>query len=290
MLIDGKKISQKVRNSLKPKIEELKEKGITPGLAVIMIGDNPASQVYVRMKEKAFKKLGLKSKSYKLPADTSQGEVVQLIDELNNNDEFHGILLQLPVPDHLDEMELLEKIDPHKDSDGIHPVSLGKMVLGIEAPVPCTPHAILKLLEYSNIETEGQHAVVIGRSNIVGKPIMNLLGQKTDYGNATVTLCHSRTKNIKDITKQADILISAVGRPEMVTADYVKEGVVVIDVGVNRVDAPNTEKGYKLVGDVDFDAVEKKARAITPVPGGVGPMTISMLIYNTVFLADKYSA
>jgi methylenetetrahydrofolate dehydrogenase (NADP+)/methenyltetrahydrofolate cyclohydrolase len=288
MLIDGKKISSKVRNSLKPRIETLKKDGITPGLAVILIGDNPASQVYVRMKKKAFKKLDLNSTTHKLPEDIQQTEVLDLIDELNNDNNIHGILIQLPVPDHLDEMALLESVDPRKDADGIHPVSMGKMVLGIEAPLPCTPHGILKLLQYSNISTEGKHAVVIGRSNIVGKPILNLLGQKEDFGNATVTLCHSRTKNIKEITKQADILISAVGRPEMITAEYVKEGVVVIDVGVNRVEAPETEKGYRLVGDVKFEEVSEKASAITPVPGGVGPMTISMLLYNTVYLAEKY--
>lgn len=288
MLIDGKKISSKVRNSLKPRIETLKKDGITPGLAVILIGDNPASQVYVRMKKKAFKKLDLNSTTHKLPEDIQQTEVLDLIDELNNDNNIHGILIQLPVPDHLDEMALLEAVDPRKDADGIHPVSMGKMVLGIEAPLPCTPHGILKLLQYSNISTEGKHAVVIGRSNIVGKPILNLLGQKEDFGNATVTLCHSRTKNIKEITKQADILISAVGRPEMITAEYVKEGVVVIDVGVNRVEAPETEKGYRLVGDVKFEEVSEKASAITPVPGGVGPMTISMLLYNTVYLAEKY--
>jgi methylenetetrahydrofolate dehydrogenase (NADP+)/methenyltetrahydrofolate cyclohydrolase len=288
MLIDGKKISSKVRNSLKPRIETLKKDGITPGLAVILIGDNPASQVYVRMKKKAFKKLDLNSTTHKLPEDIQQAEVLDLIDELNNDNNIHGILIQLPVPDHLDEMALLEAVDPRKDADGIHPVSMGKMVLGIEAPLPCTPHGILKLLQYSNISTEGKHAVVIGRSNIVGKPILNLLGQKEDFGNATVTLCHSRTKNIKEITKQADILISAVGRPEMITAEYVKEGVVVIDVGVNRVEAPETEKGYRLVGDVKFEEVSEKASAITPVPGGVGPMTISMLLYNTVYLAEKY--
>ena len=288
MLIDGKKISRKVRNSLKSRIEAIKKDGIIPGLSVILIGDNPASQVYVRMKKKAFKKLGLNSTTHKLPEDIQQSEVLDLIDKLNNDDNIHGILIQLPVPDHLDEMALLEAVDPRKDADGIHPVSMGKMVLGIEAPLPCTPHGILKLLQYSNISTEGKHAVVIGRSNIVGKPILNLLGQKEDFGNATVTLCHSRTKNIKEMTKQADILISAAGRPAMITADHVKEGVVVIDVGVNRVEAPETEKGYRLVGDVKFEEVSEKASAITPVPGGVGPMTISMLLYNTVYLAEKY--
>ncbi|MCF7885282.1 MAG: bifunctional methylenetetrahydrofolate dehydrogenase/methenyltetrahydrofolate cyclohydrolase FolD [Candidatus Marinimicrobia bacterium] len=288
MLIDGKKIAKKVRRSLEPRIDALKSKGITPGLAVILIGDDPASQSYVRMKEKAFKKLNMESKTYRLAAETPQSEVLELIDQLNADKNIHGILVQIPVPDHLDEMTLLERIDPQKDADGIHPVSLGKMVLGIETPLPCTPHGILKLLEYSDFETEGKHVVVIGRSNIVGKPISNLLAQKKDYGNATVTICHSRTKNIKKITKQADILIVAIGQPEMITGEYVKDDVVVIDVGSNRIDAPETEKGYRFVGDVDFEEVSQKAQAITPVPGGVGPMTISMLLFNTVYLAEKY--
>lgn len=288
MLIDGKKIATKVRNSLKQRISELKADGITPGLAVILIGDDPASQAYVRMKEKAFKKLNMLSETFRIPGDTPQEKVLDLIEQLNRDDKFHGILIQIPVPDHLDEMTLLQAVDPEKDADGIHPVSLGKMVLGIETPLPCTPHGILKLLEYSDIQTEGKQVAVIGRSNIVGKPIANLLSQKRDFGNATVTICHSRTKNIKKITRQADILIVAVGQPELITADYVKNGVVVIDVGSNRIEAPETEKGYRFVGDVDFDEVAQKASAITPSPGGVGPMTISMLLYNTVYLAEKY--
>lgn len=288
MLIDGKKIATKVRNSLKQRISELKADGITPGLAVILIGDDPASQAYVRMKEKAFKKLNMLSETFRIPGDTPQEKVLDLIEQLNRDDKFHGILIQIPVPDHLDEMTLLQAVDPEKDADGIHPVSLGKMVLGIETPLPCTPHGILKLLEYSDIQTEGKQVAVIGRSNIVGKPIANLLSQKRDFGNATVTICHSRTKNIKKITRQADILIVAVGQPELITADYVKNGVVVIDVGSNRIEAPETEKGYRFVGDVDFDEVVQKASAITPSPGGVGPMTISMLLYNTVYLAEKY--
>jgi len=288
MIINGREISDKVRSGLKSRIKDLKGKGVTPGLAVILVGDDDASKVYVRMKQKAFDKLNMHSKTFNLPADSTQEDILDLIQELNNNDNYHGILLQLPVPEHLDEMALLEAIAPEKDADGIHPISLGRMMLGIEGPLPCTPHGILKMLEYSDVDPEGKHAVLIGRSNIVGKPLSNLLSLKKDMGNATVTLCHSRTKNLKEITRQADILVVSTGQPEMVTSEYVKEGAVVIDVGVNRVEADN-EKGYKLTGDVKFDEVVEKAGAISPVPGGVGPMTISMLLFNTVYLAERYS-
>jgi methylenetetrahydrofolate dehydrogenase (NADP+)/methenyltetrahydrofolate cyclohydrolase len=286
-IIDGKLIAQQVRESLNPKIEDLKSKGVTPGLAVVLVGEDPASQVYVRMKQKAFEKQGLISKTFVQPEDITQEDLIKLIHELNANDTFHGILVQLPLPEHLDEQVVLDNIDDNKDADGILPASMGKMVLGMDGPLPCTPHGILMLLKYSGIETSGKHAVVIGRSNIVGKPIANLLLQKRNLGNCTVTLAHSRTKNLPEICKQADILVAAIGKPEFVDASFIKDGVVIIDVGVNRVDAPNTKKGYKLVGDVNYSDAEKIASAITPVPGGVGPMTISMLISNTVYLAEK---
>ncbi len=286
-LIDGKKIAKEVRESLKSKISELKSNGVTPGLAVVLVGEDPASQVYVRMKEKAFHKLGLVSETLKQPKDISQEKLIELIHELNQNDKYHGILVQLPLPDHLDEQTVLDHINDNKDADGLLPASMGKMVLEMEGPLPCTPHGILMLLKYSGIKTSGKHAVVIGRSNIVGKPIANLLLQKRELGNCTVTLCHSRTKNLKAICKQADILIAAIGKPEFVDDSFIKDDAVVIDVGVNRVDSPERKKGYKLVGDVDFKAAESVASAITPVPGGVGPMTITMLIYNTVYLAEQ---
>jgi len=290
MIIDGKVISGKVRESLLPAINRLKEQGIIPGLAVILVGDDPASQTYVRMKARAFEAMNLYSETFRLPGNTSQSELEALIAELNENIQFHGILVQLPLPSHLNEFQVIMKINPDKDADGIHPVSLGKMVLGADAPLSCTPHGILMLLKYSNIGTSGKHAVIIGRSNIVGKPIANLLMQKRPLGNATVTLCHSKTKKLQSICKQADILIAAIGRPNFVDHNFVKNGAVVIDVGINRVDDSTAKRGYRLVGDVNYNDVIEKVSAITPVPGGVGPMTISMLITNTVYLAEKLTA
>lgn len=287
LIIDGKSISVKVKESLVPTIQKLKKQGVTPGLAVILVGDDSASQSYVRMKEKAFEAMELFSETFRLPEMTTQPELEQLIDELNREDRFHGILVQLPVPEHLNELKIILKIDPGKDADGIHPVNLGRMVLGVEAPLPCTPHGILMLLKYADIDPTGKHAVIIGRSNIVGKPIANLLWQKRALGNATVTLCHSRTKNLQALCQQADILISAIGQPHLIDRNYVKDGAVVIDVGINRVDDPAARRGYRLVGDVNYMDVIDKVTAITPVPGGVGPMTIAMLISNTVYLAEK---
>lgn len=290
LIIDGKAISAKVRESLMPRINRLKEQGVTPGLAVILVGDDPASQTYVRMKARAFESMNLISETFRLPGDTAQNELETLIERLNGDARFHGILVQLPLPLQLDELAAIMKIAPDKDADGIHPVSLGKMLLGADAPLSCTPHGILMLLKYSNIKTTGQHVVVIGRSNIVGKPIANLLMQKGPLGNATVTLCHSKTKDLSAICRQADILIAAIGRPNFVDRNFVKDGAVVIDVGINRVDDPAAKRGYRLVGDVNYDDVIGKVAAITPVPGGVGPMTISMLISNTVYLAKKLTA
>jgi len=287
-LIDGKKIAQEVRESLKPRIQALQRKNVVPGLAVVLIGDDPASQVYVRMKSKAFAKLDMMSETFHLDKTISQTDVLQKVAELNRAERFHGILVQLPLPDHLNELEIILAVDPAKDADGLHPLNMGKMLIGAEGPRPCTPHGILMMLKHIQIDPRGQHVVVLGRSNIVGKPIANMLLQKKEWANATVTVCHSRTRNIKEIARQADILIAALGQPEMVTNEYIKTGATVIDVGVNRVDAPETEKGYRLVGDVDFQDVSPVAGAISPVPGGVGPMTITMLLYNTVYLAEKY--
>lgn len=289
LIIDGKKIAAQVKETLKPRIAALKSRGITPGLAVVLVGEDPGSAVYVRMKARAFKKLGLFSETIRLPQDTSQSTLLETIEHLNKDARFHGILVQLPLPTQLDETLIIEAIDPEKDADGIHPRSLGGMLLGIDGPLPCTPHGILMLLQYSKIDPDGKHVVILGRSNIVGKPISNLLALKKPLGNATVTLCHSHTADLAAITRQADILIAAIGRPAFVKCNFLKRGAVVIDVGVNRVADPDSEKGYRLVGDVDYAGVRDTVGAITPVPGGVGPMTITMLIANTVYLAEKRS-
>ncbi len=286
-IIDGKQIAADMRDQLKAKVAELKNKGIVPGLAVVLVGEDPASKSYVTAKEKACDNIGIYSEDIRLPAQTSQAELMALIDKLNKNDKINGILVQLPLPKHLDEGDVLLAIDPAKDVDGFHPVNVGKMMLGQDAFLPCTPHGVIQLLLKSNVKIEGAEVVIVGRSNIVGKPLANMLIQKNATGNATVTVCHTRTKNLADHTRKADILIAAAGRPNTITADMVKEGVVVIDVGVNRVDDPTKKKGYRLTGDVDFEAVKEKASLITPVPGGVGPMTITMLLYNTVESAER---
>ncbi|HQH55980.1 MAG TPA: bifunctional 5,10-methylenetetrahydrofolate dehydrogenase/5,10-methenyltetrahydrofolate cyclohydrolase [Candidatus Marinimicrobia bacterium] len=288
-LINGVEIAQKVKDDLRPRINRLKQKGITPGLAVVLVGDNPASQSYVNMKAKAFESMQLFSETIRLPGESSQEKILDLINQLNHDSRFHGILVQLPVPKHLDSNAIIQAISADKDADGIHPTNLGKMVLGIEAPLPCTPHGILMLLKYSDIDPTGKHVVITGRSNIVGKPIANLLMQKRPLGNATVTVCHTHTRNLPEITRLADILIAALGQPEFIDRSFVKPGVVVIDVGSNRIEDASSPKGYRWVGDVKFSEVAEIASAITPVPGGVGPMTIAMLIANTVLLAEKTS-
>ncbi|GED18993.1 MULTISPECIES: bifunctional methylenetetrahydrofolate dehydrogenase/methenyltetrahydrofolate cyclohydrolase FolD [Kurthia] len=271
-LINGKEISNTIRTGIQKEVQDLIAKGITPGLAVILVGEDPASHTYVANKEKACKDLGIYSKLIKLPEDTTEEDLLAQIKQLNEASEIDGILVQLPLPKQINEQKVIETISPLKDVDGFHPNSVGKMLLGQETFLPCTPHGIMKLLEYSNIEVAGKHAVVIGRSHIVGVPMGQLLLQH----DATVTYCHSKTKNLQEMTKQADILVVAIGRAKMITADYIKEGVVVIDVGMNR------DENNHLCGDVDFDSVVEKTSAITPVPGGVGPMTITMLMYNTV--------
>ncbi|MBD3314579.1 MAG: bifunctional methylenetetrahydrofolate dehydrogenase/methenyltetrahydrofolate cyclohydrolase FolD [Chitinivibrionales bacterium] len=286
-VIDGKQVAAAIRAELKLRVEILKAQGVTPGLGVILVGDDPASQSYVKGKHKACAEIGIYAEDNHLPTETGQEELRSLIDRLNNDPRIHGILLQLPLPRHLDEKELLVRIDPDKDVDGFHPMNVGKMVVGEEAFLPCTPHGIVQLLMRSGVTTEGAHAVVVGRSNIVGKPIANMLIQKKEGGNATVTVCHTRTKDIGALTRQADIIIAAAGRPGTITADMVKEGAVVIDVGVNRVEDASRPRGYRLVGDVDFETVKEKAALITPVPGGVGPMTITMLMVNTVESAQR---
>lgn len=282
-LIDGRAIRDTILKEAEEEARNLKEQhGIVPGLVVIIVGDDPASQYYVNMKKKTCLKLGWHSELVQLPADSPIENVAAEIDRLNADDRVHGILLQLPLPGDLDEQSLLERIDPAKDVDGFHPVNFGRLALGLPSFIPCTPKGIIEMLVREKIETSGKRVVVAGRSNIVGKPMALLMARKAPYGNATVTMVHSRTKEMAARCKEADILIAAMGQPEMITADYVKEGAVVIDVGINRVDDASKEKGYRLCGDVHFDSVKEVASAITPVPGGVGPMTIAMLISNTL--------
>lgn len=288
IIIDGKQVAADIRSELKAKVEKLKTTaGITPGLAVILVGDDPASKSYVTAKEKACAEIGLFSDDNRLPADCPQERLLQLIDRLNRDPRIHGILVQLPLPRHIDEAQVIMAIDPSKDVDGFHPVNVGRMVIGEKAFLPCTPHGVLQLLLRSGIQVAGAHAVIVGRSNIVGKPLANLLLQKTATGNATVTICHTGTRDLAHFTRQADIVIAAAGRPKTITADMIKPGAVVIDVGVNRVEDPQAPRGYRLVGDVDFEAVRAKASFLTPVPGGVGPMTITMLLHNTVQAAAE---
>ncbi|MCX5646219.1 MAG: bifunctional methylenetetrahydrofolate dehydrogenase/methenyltetrahydrofolate cyclohydrolase FolD [Phycisphaerae bacterium] len=286
-IIDGKQVAAEIRAELKEEIARLKTRGIVPGLGVILVGDDPASRSYVTGKERACEEIGIYSDDNRLPAKTSQDELIALVKRMNANPRIHGILVQLPLPRHLNESEVLLAIHPDKDADGLHPVNIGRMVTGEKAILSCTPHGVLQLLVRSGVAIDGAHAVIVGRSNLVGKPLANMLIQKSPTGNATVTVCHTRTKNLAQYTRQADILIAAIGRPGTITADMVKDGAVVIDVGVSRVDDATKKAGYRLVGDVDFDAVKEKASLITPVPGGVGPMTITMLLYNTVASAKR---
>ena len=271
-LIDGKKISTDIKDELKEEVSKLKAEGREVTLAVILVGDDPASAVYVKNKKKACEYIGIKSLSYELPAETTEDELLELIEKLNGDDTVNGILVQLPLPRHIDEKKVIRTISPKKDVDGFHPENVGALLIGEPRFVSCTPAGIIELLKRSNVEIEGKECVVIGRSNIVGKPMGVLLLRE----NGTVTIAHSRTKDLKEICKRADILVAAVGKPKMITAEYIKEGAVVIDVGIHRMD------NGKLCGDVDFDDVESHVSKITPVPGGVGPMTIAMLMYNCI--------
>jgi methylenetetrahydrofolate dehydrogenase (NADP+) / methenyltetrahydrofolate cyclohydrolase len=281
-IIDGKQIAACLRSELKIEVAKLKKQSIVPGLGVILVGQDPASQSYVTAKEQACEEIGIYSDDNRLPENTTQKELIALVNKMNADPKINGILVQLPLPKHFDESEVLLTINPEKDVDGFHPVNIGKMVAGKKTFLPCTPHGVIQLLQRSGVKLEGADVVVVGRSNIVGKPVANMLIQKSPTGNATVTICHTKTKDLASHTRRADIIIAAAGRPNTITADMVKDGVVVIDVGVNRIEDATKKKGFRLVGDVDFDAVKEKASLITPVPGGVGPMTITMLLYNTV--------
>ncbi len=280
VIIDGKQVAADVRAEVADKVAELKKKGIAPCLAVILVGENPASVSYVTGKQKALAEVGMVDRSVHLPESTSEEELLKLIDQLNADDSVHGILVQLPLPKHINEEKVIMAISPEKDVDGFHPVSVGNLMIGRPGFLPCTPHGIIVLLKKAGIETSGKHAVVIGRSNIVGKPVSILLARKDT--NCTVTMCHTGTKNMAEITRQADIIVVASGHPHTLTADMVKDGAVVIDVGVNRIPDSSKKSGFRLIGDCDFDDLKEKTSFITPVPGGVGPMTIAMLMQNTL--------
>ncbi|MBI2304683.1 MAG: bifunctional methylenetetrahydrofolate dehydrogenase/methenyltetrahydrofolate cyclohydrolase FolD [Chloroflexi bacterium] len=282
-IIDGNKISEAIRQEVKSQVEELKEKrGITPGLAVVLVGENPASVVYVRNKGRACQEVGMYTETIRLPAEISEAELLSTVAQLNNDLKFHGILVQFPLPRHIDEGKVINAVNPNKDVDCFHPINVGKILVGEPRFLPCTPAGVQQLLIRGGYDPGGKHVVICGRSNIVGKPLLAMLVQKRAGANATVTVCHTGTNDLAYHTRQADILVAAAGSPRVITADMVREGVVIIDVGINRVEDPSTKSGYRLVGDVDFDGVKEKAEAITPVPGGVGPMTIAMLLSNTV--------
>ena len=285
IIIDGKQVAADIRAEVAQKVAALKKNGKNACLAVILVGENPASVSYVTGKQKALAEVGMQDRSVHLPENTTEEDLLKLIEQLNNDDTVHGILVQLPLPKHINEDKVIMAISPEKDVDGFHPVNVGNMMIGHPGFLPCTPHGIIVLLQRMGIETSGKHAVVIGRSNIVGKPVSVLLAQKSV--NCTVTLCHTGTKNLPEITKQADIVVVASGHPHTLTGDMIKQGAVVIDVGVNRIPDSSKKSGFRLVGDCDFDDLKEKASFITPVPGGVGPMTIAMLMVNTLESAEK---
>ena len=285
-LLDGASLSKKLRDDVAAGVLEMQEKhNVTPGLAAVLVGDDPASAIYVRNKRRACDEAGMVSETFNLPASSSQDELLTLIDSLNGNDLYHGILVQLPLPDQIDEDVVLGAVSPHKDVDCIHPINVGRLVQGASPFLPATPGGIQQILVHNDYDPSGKHVVICGRSNIVGKPLAILLMQKKGGANATVTLCHTGTRNLPDLTRQADILVAAVGRPRAITGDMVKEGSVVIDVGINRIPDDSRKSGFRLEGDVDFESVSEVAEAITPVPGGVGPMTITMLLVNTLTAA-----
>jgi methylenetetrahydrofolate dehydrogenase (NADP+)/methenyltetrahydrofolate cyclohydrolase len=289
-IIDGKQVAADIRAELKTEVAGLATNGIYPGLGVILVGEDPASQSYVSAKEKACAEAGIYSDDNRLPVDTTQETLIALVEQMNNDPKIHGILVQLPLPKHIDESAVIGTILPEKDVDGFTPGNVGRLVIGEDCFLPCTPNGVVQLLARSGVEISGSHVVVVGRSNIVGKPVANMLLQKKENANATVTICHTGTKDMASFTRQADILIVAAGWPNTITADMVKEGAAVIDVGVNRVEDASRKNGYRLVGDVDFEGVKQRASVITPVPGGVGPMTITMLMVNTVESAKRHGA
>ena len=285
-IISGTQIAAEIREELKGRVKKLSEKGVTPSLAVVLVGEDPASISYVTAKAKGAEEIGMHEETIRLPADTPEEEVIKTVDKLNKDPKFHGILVQLPLPKHVSTDKVINYISPEKDVDAFHPVNVGKLLRGEPCPLPCTPHGVQELLIRSGYDPGGKHVVICGRSNIVGKPLAAILMQKKKGANATVTVCHTGTKDLPSFSRQADILVAAMGSPKAITADMVRDGAVVIDVGVNRVEDKTREKGFRLVGDADFDAIKEKAEAITPVPGGVGPMTVTMLLMNTVEAAE----
>ena len=287
-ILDGTALSKEIRSEVAESTLNLKTlHNLTPGLAAVLVGDDPASAVYVRNKGRACDEVGIFSEVFRLPKDTTQESVLDLVEDLNRDDRFHGILVQLPLPEQIDETTIIEHIAPSKDVDGIHPFNLGKLTQGIPEFIPGTPAGVQQLLVRNGYDPAGKHVVICGRSNIVGKPLATLLTQRSDGSNATVTVCHTRTNNITDFTKRADIVVAAIGRPKAITADMLKPGCIVIDVGINRVEDSSRKSGYRLIGDVDYENILPICEAITPVPGGVGPMTIAMLLVNTVKAAEK---
>jgi methylenetetrahydrofolate dehydrogenase (NADP+)/methenyltetrahydrofolate cyclohydrolase len=285
-LLDGKKTAESIRESLKERVRNLVERGVRPGLSVTLVGDDPASKVYVANKDAAATEVGIKAWTHRFPADATEDQIATHLEAQNRDPAVHGILLQVPLPRHLPEDRLLGLISPRKDVDGFHPVSLGNLMLGRPGFKPCTPWGVQVLLKHYGIDPSGKHVVIVGRSNIVGKPLANILVQKDEFANATVTVCHTGTPDLARFTREADILVAAMGRPQVITGDMIKEGAVVVDVGMNRIRSDKTKSGFRLVGDVDFDSAAEKASHITPVPGGVGPMTIAMLLTNTVRSAE----
>ena len=286
-VLSGKDTAIAVYASFKKRLEILSKKGIIPGLCVILVGDDPASQIYVKTKSKKLQSLGLRSKNIYLDIDVSQNELIQIINDLNQDSNYHGILVQMPLPSHIDSQLIINSIDPTKDVDGFHPENVGWLSIGKPRFIPCTPKGIMKIFKHYNIELSGKDIVVIGRSNIVGRPISILVSSNGEWSNGTCTICHSRTKNLEQYTRNADVVISAIGKPNYLNADMIKKGSIIIDVGINRVEAKN-DKGYEIIGDVDYKSVIDKVSFITPVPGGVGPMTIAMLVENTIEAAEQY--
>lgn len=289
-IISGKELAASIREELKERAAALRKKGITPGLGVILVGEDPASVSYVTAKAKGAEEVGIFEETVRLPAESTEEEILKTVDRLNRDPRFHGVLVQLPLPRWVNPDKVINYISPEKDVDGFHPINVGKLLRGEPCPLPCTPYGVQQMLVRSGYSPEGKHVVVCGRSNIVGKPLVAMLMQKKPGANATVTVCHTGTPDLKKFTLQADILVAAMGAPKAITADMVREGCVVIDVGVNRLPDPNSPKGFRLVGDCDFEAIKEKAEAITPVPGGVGPMTVTMLLMNTIEAAERIGA
>ena len=286
-ILDGRAIAESVRAEIRARAEALKSEGVVPGLGVLLVGDNPASRSYVSAKEKACAEIGLYSREVTLPKTAARSEILDAVCAFNDDPQIDGLLVQLPLPDSSIEQEVIETILPEKDVDGFHPVNIGRMMVGLPTYLPCTPHGVVQILQRSGIAIEGAHVVIVGRSNIVGRPLAHLLTRKGPGGNATVTMCHTRTRDVAFHTRQADIVVAAAGRPGTITADMIREGAAVVDVGVNRVPDASKKTGFRLVGDADFEGCRRKASAITPVPGGVGPMTIAMLMYNTLEAAIR---